>query len=141
MFRSIAAATLVLATLSAARAQDERFVGSWRGVVNLNGYPITINLILQADRQFTEQEISSAAMTMQTGTWVVTGDVLTLNVEDWQPRTQAVYHPTGTVGGYYTQEPAAKPPGGTYQCRFLSPDAFTMLDVNTHGEMRFDRLP
>ncbi len=139
MFRTIAAIAIVLATISTAEAQDDRLVGSWRGVVYANGYPITINLILQPDKRFTEQEVSNVGMTMQTGAYIVVGDQLTLSIEDWQPKTQAVYHPTGAVGGYYSQEPTAKPPGGTYQCQFLSRDAFIMRDVAFNGEMRFDR--
>lgn len=139
MLRNALAIALFLTTLSAAEAQQNRFVGGWRSVIVLNGAEITINLVMQPDMRFSEQETSYAGMTMQTGTYFVNAGEVTLNVEDWEPKTHSVYHPTGTTGGYYTQEPSARPPGGTYQVQFPSANIMMMRDVNFGGEARFDR--
>ena len=133
-------AAIAFAALSTAEAQQNPYVGAWRGVVTMNGLAITMDLIMQPDMRFSEQEATYAGVSMQTGTYIIAGDQLTLNVEDFEPKTHPVYHPTGTVGGYFTYEPNAKPPGGTYRVRFLSADSFIVRDVYYLGEMRFDRV-
>ncbi|MGB7769233.1 MAG: hypothetical protein WBN22_10330 [Verrucomicrobiia bacterium] len=139
MLRNALAITLFLTTLSAADAQQNPFVGGWRSIVVTNGMEITISLVMRPDMRFSEQEASYVGVTTQTGTYVVNAGELTLNIEDWQPKTHEVYHPTGTTGGYYTDEPSPQPPGGTYQVQFLSANRMVMREVNFGGEARFDR--
>ena len=66
--------------------------------------------------------------------------MITFVINDWQPRSQNVYHATGTVGGYFTREPTAEPPGGTYRLSFNSPNSVTMQDVAMGGVITFQRV-
>lgn len=130
----------LLAFGSAARAQEPALVGSWRGSAP-SAPGVTFNLVVGADHSYSEQAVAGSLMTLQQGHYqVVAPDVVTFVVEEWKPRTYSVYHPTGTVGGYYTDEPVAKPPGGTWRIQFTSPDSFTMQDVNFGGMAVFNRV-
>jgi hypothetical protein len=135
----VAVGALALLTFgSAAGAQEPSLVGSWRGFAQ----GLTFNLVIGADGSYSEQAIAGSLMTLQQGHIQVVGPgMITFIVEDWEPKTQPVYHPTGTVGGYYTDEPVAKPPGGTWRIQFTSPDSFTMEDVNFGGVIVFNRVP
>lgn len=138
MRSTIAALVIAAAALGGqpAMAQQNPFVGSWRA--NLPGF--SINLVMDADMKYSEQVAGATAMTLETGTYVVSApDLLIFQVLDWQPRTMPVYHPIGTTGGYYTQEPMAKPPGGTYRYQFNGTNAFAIQDVNTNGSAVFMR--
>jgi len=67
-------------------------------------------------------------------------NVVAFQVEDWQPRTLPVYHATGTTGGYYTQEPVPRPPGGVFRYKFTSPNSVTLQDTNLGGAVTFNRV-
>ena len=124
-----------------ASAQQNPFVGSWRGVANVYGRAITFNLVMGPDQRYSEQQVMGPYMTMQTGRYVFPAQgVLGFEVEDWQPRTQPVFHPSGSVGGYTSQEPVAKPPGGVFRFQFASPHSFTLQDVNLGGTITFNRV-
>lgn len=68
-------------------------------------------------------------------------NVVTLEVLDWYPKTQPVCHAIGTTGGYYTQEPTPRPPGGSYNYVFGSPNSVTLTDLNTHASVTLTRMP
>ena len=51
-----------------------------------------------------------------------------------------VYHPQGTVGGYYTQQPTSRPPGGTYTYVFNGPNSVTFTDINTSTSITLTRM-
>jgi hypothetical protein len=134
---------IVLALIAAAAAaagpasaQQNPFVGTWTGGAGA----IAFNLVMGADMSYSEQEIAGAIMTLQTGKYVLSApDIVIFQVLDWQPKTMPVYHPTGTTGGYYTQEPTSKPPGGSYRYQFVNPNSFAVQDVTLGGAMTFTR--
>ena len=55
-------------------------------------------------------------------------------------KTRSIYHATGTVGGYYTQEPIAKPSGGAWRVVFTSPNTVTLQDVRMGGSVNLQRV-
>ncbi len=114
MQRRVALSAVLLTALLAPRAglaQQNPFVGNWQGAVNVNGTPMTFNLVMGADQRYSEQQVFGPYMTMQTGRYSFPAqNVIALQVEDWQPRTRSVYQPRGTTGGCYRQEPVARPP-------------------------------
>lgn len=139
--KTILTLVALLAFASASRAQEPTLVGSWHGFAP-SAPGVAFNLVVGADHSYSEQTVAGSLMTLQQGHYeVVAPDVVAFVVENWEPKTRPVYHPTGTVGGYYTQEPLAKPPGGTWRIRFTSPDSFTMQDVNFGGVAVFNRVP
>ncbi|HKN21764.1 MAG TPA: hypothetical protein VJX73_10120 [Terracidiphilus sp.] len=137
MCRLVFPAILVLGA-TAAMAQQNDFVGQWRGVAS----GMTITLVVQPNGRFTMTEQSSALMTQQSGPYrLVAPNTIVFTVEDWQPRTMPVYHPTGTVGGYYTQEPMAKPPDGLYSYVFNGPNTVVLTDQVMHVSITMTRVP
>jgi hypothetical protein len=111
--------------------------GSWQGTFQ----GITVRLVVTPQMGFSEQQIMGQLMTMQSGEIRAAGPgLVAFVVEDWQPRTMPRYHPTGTVGGYYTQEPMAKPPGGVWRITFQGADAMTMQDARLGGVILMRRV-
>jgi hypothetical protein len=126
----------VLVFVTSAPAQGGDLTGSWRG----SYMGIAINLVVSPDQRFSEQEISTVT-TMQQGQIVPAGPgLLSFVVETWAPRTMPVYHPVGTSGGYWTEQPTTKPPGGTYRVTFNSANSMTMQDVSMGGSITFQRV-
>lgn len=122
-------------------AQTNSLVGEWQGVTTANGASITIDLVMGPDQHYSQQVRSGSLMTQESGNYVITGqNVVTFQVVEWEPKTQPVYHPTGTVGGYYAQEPTAKPPGGSFRFQFTSPTALQLQDVNFGGVIAMNRI-
>jgi hypothetical protein len=150
MRRRVALSIVLLTGLVAAAdapAQQNPFVGGWRGVANVSGTQVTVELLMGADLRYSEQQmlVQHPAMpplvTMQTGRYGFPNqNVVAFQVEDWQPRTRSVYHPRGTVGGYYSQEPVARPPGGVFRFQFASANSLTLQDVNLGGVITFNRV-
>jgi hypothetical protein len=132
------AALAIVLAVHPVHAQTSPLVGSWRGYVDLNGLSVTLDLVLQADGHYSEQEVSAYGGTMQIGSWFAGNGMLQLRVEDYEPKQHMVYHGTGTTGGYTTMEPSAPPPGGTYSVQMLSQDSFVLQDQG--GSVRFDRV-
>lgn len=131
------AALMTMAAAPAAHAQTPSLAGTWQGVYQ----GVAFELVVQPNGAFSETERSGQMMTMQTGVLQNTGpNMITFVIQDWQPRTMPQYHATGTVGGYYTQEPTSKPPGGTYRLQFNSPNSVTMQDVAMGGVITFQRV-
>ena len=136
---TLAAATFAIAT--SAQAQPGGLVGSWRAVANIGGADVEFDLVVQPNGAFSETEQAAGGMTMQTGEVQDAGqDMIAFVVEDWQPRSMPVYHPTGTVGGYYTDEPTAKPPGGVWRLTWNGSNEVTMQDVQGGGAVTFERV-
>lgn len=132
------AAVALAAALAAATAtaQQNPFVGTWRAVTQWG----TITTVMGPDMRYSEQMVGGSIMTLQQGYYVISGDLISFTVVDWAPKTMPVYHPVGTTGGYWTQQPTTKPPGGTFRFHFTSPDSVTMQDVNFHGVATFTRI-
>jgi hypothetical protein len=140
-FRAAFAAGLISIPAAVAYAQVNPFVGTWQGVAVVNGTSINFNLVMGPDQRYSQQLQSGSLMTMESGHYTITNqNVIVFQVEDWQPKTLPVYHPTGTVGGYYTQDPAPKPPGGTFRFQFNSPGSVSLQDVNFGGNITFNRV-
>ena len=86
-------------------------------------------------------EQSGTLMTQQSGPYnLVAPNTIVFTVAEWQPSTMPVYHPTGTVGGYYTQEPMAKPPDGLYFYVFNGPNTVVLTDQVMHGTITMNRV-
>ncbi len=132
---AIAAAAAFILAAGAADAQS--LTGSWRGVAM--GY--FFQLTVQPNGAYIETESKGTLMTQQTGAIEQAGPgMIAFTVEDWQPKTMPQYHPTGTIGGYYTQVPTSRPPGGVYHLVFDGPNAFTLTDVRLGGSITFSRV-
>lgn len=130
-----------------ASAQQNPFVGSWRGVFELNGAPMTIDLLMGVDLRYSQQQrlvqhpAAPPLILMQTGRYGFPNrNVIAFQVENWEPKTRPVYHGTGTVGGYVTHEPVQRPNGGIFRFQFASANSFTLQDVNLGGVITFSRF-
>jgi hypothetical protein len=79
-------------------------------------------------------------MTQQSGPYkLVAPDTIIFSVSEWAPKTQQIYHPTGTVGGYYTPQNTPKPPGATDTYVFSGPNTVVLTDQTTHGAIKMVR--
>lgn len=124
-----------------AHAQGGNLVGSWRAMAAPGGVPVEFDLVVQPSGAYSETERSASLMTMQTGEVRQAGPgMIAFVVEQWAPQTMPVYHPTGTVSGYYTQEPTSKPPGGVWRLTWNGPNSVTMQDVDLGGAVTFQRV-
>ncbi len=134
--RIVLPAALALGAL-AAQAQNS-LVGQWRGVFR----GITITIVIQPNGQYSQLAQSGTLMTQQSGPYkLVAPNTIIFSVTNWAPKTQQIYHPTGTVGGYYTTQPTAKPPGATDAYVFNGPNTMTLTDQMTHGSITMTRVP
>ncbi len=122
--------------LNSGRPQNS-LVGQWRGVYN----GITITVVVEPTGQYTQTARSGTLMTMQSGPYrLIAPNTIIFYVTDWQPRTMPVYHATGTVGGYYTQEPLAKPPDATNTYVFKAANTVVFTEPATHGSISMTRV-
>jgi hypothetical protein len=134
--RALAAIAAVALAAAAGAAQAQSLAGSWVGTAMGVGFQLTV----QPNGAYIETERKGALMTQQTGVIRQTGaGVISFVVENWSPKTMPVYHATGTVGGYYTQQPTSKPPGGTYRIVWRGPTSFTLTDTTYGGSITFQR--
>ena len=123
--------------LTVCHAQDNRFAGQWRGTAQ----GIVFNYVMDANYNYTDRLVSGTLQTSESGKYHLSApNVIIFEVLNWAPKTQSVYHPTGTVGGYYTQEVLAKPPGGTFSYVFNSANSVTLTDVRLHGSITLNRV-
>ena len=124
-------------TLAAGAAHAQSLTGSWQGMA----MGIGVQLTVQPNGAYIETQRSGTLMTQQQGEIQSAGaGMIAFTVDDWQPRTMPVYHPTGTVGGYYTQAPTSKPPGGVWRLHWNSPSSFTLTDARLGGSITFNRV-
>jgi hypothetical protein len=123
-----------------ASAQMNPFAGTWQGTIVQNGMSVTINLVMGPDQAYSQQVRAGTLMTLERGFYAVSGQTITFQVVDWEPKTQPVYHPTPGGGGYYTHEPTAKPPGGTFRFDFASATSVRLQDVNFGGVIVLSRI-
>jgi len=119
-------------------AQQNSLAGQWRGVYQ----GITLTIVIQPSGQYIQTAQSVAGMTQQSGPYkLVAPNTIIFSVTNWQPRTQQVYHPTGTAGGYYTPQVVAKPPGATDNYVFNGPNTMVLTDQMMHGSITMTRVP
>lgn len=132
---------LLLAVPGPAPAQQNPFVGTWRGVAKVQGRSIGFTLAMGADHRYSQQLAMGSYMTMQAGRYGFPArNTVSFEVFDWEPKTQSVYKPYGTRNGVYVQEPVARPEGGTFRFQFASPHSFTLQDVKLGGTITFNRV-
>jgi hypothetical protein len=137
MCRLVLTAVLVLGATAAA-AQQSNFVGQWRGVYQR----ITFTIVIQPNGQYTQTTQSGTLMTQQSGPYkLVAPNTIIFSVTNWAPRTQKIYHATGTTGGYYTTQVVAKPPGATDSYVFNGQNTVTLTDQVMHGSITLNRVP
>ncbi len=118
-------------------AQQNSLAGQWRGVYQ----GITVTIVIQPNGQYIQTAQSSTAMTQQSGPYkLVAPNTIIFSVTNWQPRTQQVYHPTGTVGGYYTPQVVAEPPGATDTYVFKGTNTMVLTDQMMHGSITMMRV-
>ena len=102
-------AATVAFVLAGGAAHAQSLTGSWQGAA----MGILFQLTVQPNGAYIETQRSGTLMTQQQGEVRSAGQgMIAFTVDDWQPKTMPQYHPTGTVGGYYTQIPTSRPPGG-----------------------------
>ena len=132
----VVAALVASCSAPALQTAGGSMTGTWQGAYQ----GVQIQLVVQPSGTYSETQTVGSAMTMVSGQIEPAGPgEVTFTVQDWQPRTQNVYHPTGTVGGYYSQDPVAPPPGGTYKLQFAGANAFTLQDVTYGGVITYTR--
>ena len=159
---------LALAAPAVVRAQNT-LAGVWQSADTVNGMRCTLNLVMDS-QNYSELAQCGPYMTRQSGTYVVSGNMLVRNVIDWAPRES--YHvegrplgynyncppgsyrtPDGHCPGWYGgpghnyplgpgghYETNAKPPGGSYRVAFISPNTMVWRDVNFGGTVTFRRV-
>jgi len=137
LFPLVLPAILALGAL-AAPAQQYSLVGQWRGVSN----GITLTVVIQPNGRYSQLAQSRAITTQQSGPyWFVAPNTIIFSVTNWAPKTMPVYHPTGTVGGYYTNERMAKPPDVIDSYVFNGPNTITLTDQTYHVSITMTRVP
>ena len=159
---------LALALAGPVAATAQGLDGTWIAYLRVNGMGCTIKTIMGGG-QYSELMQCGPYMTMQQGTYVVSGNLLIRNVVDWAPKDRYVVegrplgydyncpagsyrtadgHCPGWYGGpgnHYPLGPGGhyetngKPPGGSYQVTFTSRDSMRWYDVNFHGSVEFRR--
>jgi hypothetical protein len=113
-------------------------VGQWRGVYQ----GITFTIVIQPNGQYTQTAQSGTLMTQQSGPYKLAApNTIIFSVTNWQPKTQQIYHPTGTVGGYYTTQRTGKPPGATDSYVFKGANTVILTDQVMHGSITLTRVP
>jgi|SRR5580658_2427978 len=133
----LAALAALMLALTATAAYAQSLTGTWRGVA----MGVTFTLTVQPNGAYVETQQKGALRNQQSGVVRSTGaGIITFVVQNWAPKTMPVYHATGTVGGYTTQTPMAKPAGGTWRLHFNSANSFTITDVNLGGSVIFNRV-
>jgi hypothetical protein len=136
LFPFVLPAILALGAL-AASAQQNSLVGQWRGASN----GITLTVVIQPNGQYSQVAQSSTLMTQQSGPYkLIAPNTVIFSVTDWAPKTMPVYHPTGTQGGYYTNEPMAKPPDVNDSYVFNGPNTLTLTDQIYHVSITMTRV-
>jgi hypothetical protein len=121
------------------RAQPSTLVGRWQGSADVGGQTIFIELLLGPDGQFSQRATAGVNATLLRGTYQLMQDTLTLAVFDWEPKTQRVYVPMGTTGGYWEEQPTSQPPGGTYRVTLTSADSMNLTDLETGATIALRR--
>jgi hypothetical protein len=125
------------ATAQQGGAAVQSLAGQWRGVYN----GITISIVIEPNGQYSQTLQAGKVVTQQSGPYrLAAPNTIIFSVADWAPRTQQIYHPVGT-GGYYTQEPVAKPGGATDTYVFRGANTLILTDQVTHGAIAMTRVP
>lgn len=128
--KAVTAACCVILATATANAQQSSFVGTWQTTI----YGMTDTLMIGPNGQYTETAMGPGGLTQETGFYTLMGqNIISFRPVDWNPKTKSVYHGTGSVGGYVTQEPVAPPPGNTCEYQFNGPGLLMMQCQNVPG--------
>jgi hypothetical protein len=155
---------LAVALAAPAVANAQTMDGRWHADVRVNGYPCTLDLVMNGGR-YSELARCGSMMTLQSGTYAMTGGLLVRTVLDFEPKQRYVVdgrplgydyrcpngqytcpgwyggpggnYPLGP-GGHY--EPNATPPGGTYTVTLNAQDMMTWRDMHWGGTITFVRV-
>jgi hypothetical protein len=128
-------AILAFCAMTVCHAQANPFAGQWTGTFR----GIVITYVMDANNNYSDRVVSGSLQTAESGKYRLTQNEIIFEVVDWAPKTQNVYHATGTTGGYYTQEVLAKPPGGSFSYVFKSANSVVLTDLTTHGSITLNR--
>jgi len=132
-----AAAAQVGGAIGQIQNNSNSLVGQWRGVYQ----GITFTIVIQPNGQYSQLAQKGTLMTQQSGPYKLAApNTIIFSVTNWQPKTQQIYHPTGTVGGYYTTERTGKPPGATDSYVFKGANTITLTDQMMHGSITLTRV-
>lgn len=134
----IAAASLLAVMLTAGdvAAAGNSIVGTWNSTFAANGMACSVQSIYESDHTYSELLHCGNLMTHQSGTYVMSGDLLVRTVEDWAPKQQWVVGSCVGCGYWQTMD---KPPGGSYRVNFISGSKATLHDVNLGGTLTIYR--
>jgi len=128
---------LVFAAAPRAAAADDPFAGTWRGFAATNGMQCQFDLVMTAAGRYFETARCGPYATSQSGRYrVFSNGTLSRVVTTWSPTQHLVVDATPGSSHY---EPTSRPPGGTYQYRFTTPDTMVWRDVNFGGTLTFRR--
>lgn len=117
-------------------AAAQRLDGTWKAFVAPNGQRCVFTLVNTPGQHYSETLKCGTMMTRQSGTYVFSNGTLVRNVTDWDPKQRYVLD-NGYRGHY---EPNAKPPGGTFNVTFTSPNTMVWKDVNFGGTLTYNRV-
>jgi hypothetical protein len=169
LWKCLGGTVLALSSAAPIVASAQSLDGAWIAHITVNGQPCTIKTVMNSGN-YSEVLQCGSLMTYQSGTYVVSGNLIVRNVIDWAPKGRYVVegrplgydyncppgsyrtpdgHCPGLYGGpgnHYPLGPGghnetnAKPPGGSFQVTFTSNDSMRWYDVNFHGTANFRRV-
>jgi hypothetical protein len=132
--RSLATILLLAAALATAQASNKPD-GSWKALVHRAGQQCVVNLLLGADRQYSETIECGNRLTHQSGDYTFSKSVLVLNVVDWDPSQASL---TNRYPG--RQQPAGKPSGGSYRVSLPTFNTMILRNLDSGEKITFRRL-
>ena len=124
-----------LVLLAAPLAFGQKFDGTWKAGLTLNGQRCIFSLVMGPGERYSELLRCGALMTRQSGTYVFSNSVLMRTVIDWDPKRRYVLD--NGYSGHWEQN--AKPPGGSFRVKFTTPDIMVWQDVNFGGTITYKR--
>jgi hypothetical protein len=167
--KRVAGAILALVLAAPIVASAQTLDGTWVAYPTVGGLACTMQTVMNSGN-YSELLQCGPYMTLQSGTYTLSGNLLVRNVIDWAPKTgvQVDGRPLGydyscPAGSYRTPDghcpgwycgpghnypcgpgqhtsDYSKPPGGSFQVTFASPNSMTWYDVNFHGTVTFQRV-
>jgi hypothetical protein len=112
-------------------------VGTWHGLITLNGQHCSIDVVMTADGRYAQTARCGTVMTQQAGTYkVFPNNELGFTVMDWSPKQRYV---VGSAVGSGHLETNARPPGGMFKYTVRGPSSMVWRDVNFGGSITMVR--
>ncbi len=127
-----------LLALPPAASASNSVVGAWRGPITFNGMTCQIGLVLRPNGAYSStQRCPNMPQTKQVGTYrMFANNTVGFQVDDWEPKIQILPGPNGVNTAF----PIRKPPGGTYQYRFTSPNTTVWHEAATGTSITYQRV-